>query len=181
MVGEADETMSAVRRRRIHHQPVLGVEAGGGHQRQHDGEDHPPRRLPPAGHQGGATRRRPVVGRAIVIFFFLVLLLLICWCSGLLRLRGAMIGGCGGGGGLGLLFRRRQLGHGDVEDAVPGVEPGADVAGVAVIGDLEILVEAAPPVAGDLPLAAYPQLPVVVDLHSQLLLLEPCNCTRHPK
>lgn len=180
MVGEADETMSAVRRRRIHHQPVLGVEAGGGHQRQHDGEDHPPRRLPPAGHQGGATRRRPVVGRAIVIFFFLVLLL-ICWCSGLLRLRGAMIGGCGGGGGLGLLFRRRQLGHGDVEDAVPGVEPGADVAGVAVIGDLEILVEAAPPVAGDLPLAAYPQLPVVVDLHSQLLLLEPCNCTRHPK
>uniref|UniRef100_A0A8R7UBD1 Uncharacterized protein n=1 Tax=Triticum urartu TaxID=4572 RepID=A0A8R7UBD1_TRIUA len=80
--------------------------------------------------------------------------------------------------GLWVVLEGREPGHGDVEDAVL-LEPGADAAGVAALGDLELLAEPAPLAALELPLAADPQPAVVVDLHPQVLLLEPC--VAHPQ
>lgn len=97
-------------------------------------------------------------------------------------------GGRPPGLGLGRLLRRRRhrrrrgrrrqrrgglLGERDGERLV--LELGADAVDVAVGGELEVLLEAAPPVAGDGPIAARPEVAVVVHQHPYLLPLEPCT------
>uniref|UniRef100_A0A8R7U2P1 Uncharacterized protein n=1 Tax=Triticum urartu TaxID=4572 RepID=A0A8R7U2P1_TRIUA len=73
----------------------------------------------------------------------------------------------------GLLLRGRRvlLGERDGERLV--LELGADAVDVAVGGELQVLLEAAPPAALHRPLAARAQVAVVVHQHPDLLPLEP--------
>jgi hypothetical protein len=200
MVRERDNLTACWRRlRRRIHQPVPGVQAGA-NEGQHHGNDRP-HHTPPA--PRGETARRPagrrfpagVIAREVLLVLVATFrgrvtgILLLLFSSSFIssssrrwflpRTTGVVVfllvlSSIDAACACGCRRRRRQPRHRDEQDAAL-LEPGADGAGIAAVGDVEVLAEAPPAVAvgAERALAADPEPPEVVDLHPELLLLEP--------